>query len=82
MQQAPSNSYHTISMCHIFRDKSREMKEIDLLHLTPETDVEVLVNQVSSQAIVLPLSNTMRDGGLSSDVCHASSAHMRPADCL
>lgn len=22
------------------------MKEIDLLHLTPETDVEVLVNQV------------------------------------
>lgn len=29
------------------RDKSREMKEIDLLHLTPETDVEVLVNQVS-----------------------------------
>ena len=28
------------------RDKTREMKEIDLLHLTPETDVEVLVNQV------------------------------------
>ena len=28
------------------RDKTREMKEIDLLHLTPETDVEVLVNQI------------------------------------
>ena len=28
------------------RDKTREMKEIDLLHLTPDTDVEVLVNQV------------------------------------
>jgi dynein assembly factor with WDR repeat domains 1 len=28
------------------RDKTREMKEIDLLHLTPETDVDVLVNQV------------------------------------
>jgi len=23
------------------RDKTREMKEIDLLHLTPETDIEV-----------------------------------------
>ena len=28
------------------RDRTREMKEIDLLHLTPETDVEVLVNQI------------------------------------
>jgi dynein assembly factor with WDR repeat domains 1 len=28
------------------RDKTREMKEIDLLHLMPETDVDVLVNQV------------------------------------
>ncbi|CAN0265845.1 unnamed protein product, partial [Discosporangium mesarthrocarpum] len=28
------------------RDKTREMKEIDLLHLTPESDVDVLVNQI------------------------------------
>jgi hypothetical protein len=30
------------------RSGHREMKEIDLLFLTPETDVEVLVNQVPS----------------------------------
>ena len=29
------------------RDKNRETKEIDLLHLTPETDVQVLVNQIT-----------------------------------
>ncbi|CAN0433737.1 unnamed protein product, partial [Ectocarpus sp. 12 AP-2014] len=28
------------------RDRSREMKEIDLLHLSPESDVDVLVNQI------------------------------------
>jgi dynein assembly factor with WDR repeat domains 1 len=28
------------------RDKSREMKEIDLLHLTPDADVDVIVNQI------------------------------------
>jgi len=28
------------------RDGSRNAKEIDLLHLTPETDVEVMVNQI------------------------------------
>ena len=28
------------------RDKSRELKEIDLLHLTAESDIEVIVNQI------------------------------------
>jgi dynein assembly factor with WDR repeat domains 1 len=28
------------------RDKTREMKEIDLLHLTPDTDIDVIVNQI------------------------------------
>ena len=31
------------------RDKSREMKEIDLLHLTAEADVEVIVNQIVAE---------------------------------
>jgi len=28
------------------RDKTRELKEIDLLHLTPDTDIDVIVNQI------------------------------------
>lgn len=28
------------------RDKTREMKEIDLLHLTSDTDIDVIVNQI------------------------------------
>ena len=28
------------------RDNTREMKEIDLLHLTPDTDIAVIVNQI------------------------------------
>lgn len=28
------------------KDKSKEMKEIDLLHLTAESDVDVIVNQI------------------------------------
>lgn len=28
------------------RDKTRELKEIDLLHLTSESDIEVIVNQI------------------------------------
>lgn len=31
------------------RDKSREMKEIDLLHLTAEADVDVIVNQIVAE---------------------------------
>lgn len=31
------------------RDKSREMKEIDLLHLTSEADVDVIVNQIVAE---------------------------------
>ncbi|CAM9852981.1 unnamed protein product, partial [Choristocarpus tenellus] len=41
---------HLVLICIILeyelRDKTREMKEIDLLHLTPESDVDVLVNQI------------------------------------
>ena len=35
-----------IIMEYEMRDKSREMKEIDLLHLTAESDVDVIVNQI------------------------------------
>jgi dynein assembly factor with WDR repeat domains 1 len=31
------------------RDKSREMKEIDLLHLTSNADVDVIVNQIVAE---------------------------------
>ena len=31
------------------RDKSREMKEIDLLHLTANADVDVIVNQIVAE---------------------------------
>jgi len=31
------------------RDKSREMKEIDLLHLTSSADVDVIVNQIVAE---------------------------------
>ena len=31
------------------RDKSREMKEIDLLHLTASADVDVIVNQIVAE---------------------------------
>ena len=31
---------------YVKRDGTRDAKEIDLLHLTPETEVEVLVNQI------------------------------------
>ena len=38
--------YPGVILEYELRDKSREMKEIDLLHLSPDADIDVIVNQI------------------------------------
>jgi dynein assembly factor with WDR repeat domains 1 len=43
---APTLTNAGVILEYELRDKSREMKEIDLLHLTPDADIDVIVNQI------------------------------------
>ena len=61
------------------RDGSRNSKEIDLLHLTAETDVEVLVNQIVFEEALISKSRKPQLRRLIYKVPPSSLAAQRPA---